>query len=303
MYRKLSVFLFLVSLLCPAVFASSQEALTKALEQAAVSQKPLPMQHSANAHNKGVIPIKGTVDAYVNSAYADNSPLVKDCQAVRISSHYLLASMACVGLSERGIIYHYAGAGSAPQKTTPKVTRTIEQVRINGEVVDADHIIASKENKVFLIRIDPNNENLRKTIQNKPAVNLFIAKDPQTMKTIFSSVQVNRERLCLPSRVCAEVEITDVCTESGCFRLGWKLIRGDSGDPVFGLIPQLSTEEFLLGFNAADVVIDQRKAGRNYYFFPSEMAQFLQENIEKDSAEDWAQIKRKMVNEDYFLNR
>lgn len=302
MYRKIFS-LLLAFALGPGLFAATQEqALSKALEQKAQNQQSLKMQHSANAHNKGVIPIKVTVNAYIDSDYVDNDPLVKECQAVRISSHYLLASMACVGLSGYGTIRHYAGAGGGPIKAKYKVSRSIMNVRIDGEVIDGKNIVSSTDEKVFLIRIDPANEKLKKIVQNKPAVNLFVAKNPQILKNLFSNVQINRERLCTPGRVCADVEISDVCTETGCFKLNWKMIRGDSGDPIFGLNPEKSTEEFLLGFNAADVAIDERQAGRDYYFFSDTLAQFLQKNIEKVSDLDWKQIKRKMVNEDYFLN-
>lgn len=302
MYRKIFSFL-LAFALGPGLFAATQEqALSEALQQEAQNQQALKMQHSVSAHDKGVIPIKVTVNAYIDSKYVNNDPLEKECQAVRISSHYLLASMACVGLSDYGTIMHYIGANSEAIKAKYKVSRSIMNVKIGGETIDGKNIVSSRDEKVFLIRIDPNNENLKKIVQNKPAVNLFVAKDPQILKNLFSNVQINRERLCTSDRVCADVEIADVCTETGCFKLKWKMIRGDSGDPIFGLNPEDSTEEFLLGFNAADVEIDQRQAGRDYYFFSATLAQFLQKNIEKVSDLDWKQIKRKMVNEDYFLN-
>lgn len=296
------IFLLLAVMLCgtSAFAAVSAEDISGALQQ-------LKIQHSANAHRQGVIPIQITVGAVVESDYADVDPLVKECPVVRISSHYLMGSWACVGLSEQATIRHYGGAGGGDYYTYPNVHRWIENAIINGQVVSKDQIFSSKENKIFLIRIDPDNAALKKAIQNKPAVNIFAPKDPQVLTNQFSNVQLNRERLCTSGRTCAEVEIATVCTETGCFRLAWKMIDGDSGDPIFGLLPDRSTEEFLLGFNITDVIgkhsADERRSGRNYSFFDrTKLETFLRSVMEEESASDWKQVQNKLVSEDYFLN-
>ena len=278
------IFLLLAVMLCGAsAFAAvSAEDISGALQQ-------LKIQHSANAHRQGVIPIQITVGAVVESDYADVDPLVKECPVVRISSHYLMGSWACVGLSEQATIRHYGGAGGGDYYTYPNVHRWIENAIINGQVVSKDQIFSSKENKIFLIRIDPDNAALKKAIQNKPAVNIFAPKDPQVLTNQFSNVQLNRERLCTSGRTCAEVEIATVCTETGCFRLAWKMIDGDSGDPIFGLLPDHSA--------------DERRSGRNYSFFDrSKLETFLRSVMEEESASDWKQVQNKLVSEDYFLN-
>lgn len=307
MKRKIFVFLATLALCSPLAYAVSADAVSQALQQAADSAKPLKIQHSSSAHEKGVLMIKLTVDAAVNSNFADNDPLVKECPVVRISSHYLMGSWACVGLSEQATIRHYGGAGGGDYYTYPNVHRWIENAIINGQVVSKDQIFSSKENKIFLIRIDPDNAALKKAIQNKPAVNIFAPKDPQVLTNQFSNVQLNRERLCTSGRTCAEVEIATVCTETGCFRLAWKMIDGDSGDPIFGLLPDRSTEEFLLGFNITDVIgkhsADERRSGRNYSFFDrAKLESFLRSVMEEESASDWKQVQNKLVSEDYFLN-
>ncbi len=302
MKRKIFVFLATLVLCSPLAYAVSADAVSQALQQAADSAKPLKIQHSSSAHEKGVLMVKLTVDAAVNSDYADNDPLVKECPVVRISSHYLMGSWACVGLSDRATIRHSGGGGGDPYYSHPTVIRWIENAIINGQVVSKDNIFSSKDNKIFLIRIDPANAKLKEAVENKPAVNLFVAKDPQKLKTAFSKAILNRDE-CWPfgGRECADVKVATVCTETGCFRLGWKFIDGDSGDPVFGLVPERSTEEFLLGFNATDVDITDRQSGRTYFFLTPAAIQFLQANIEKHSPADWKQIKQKTVNEDYFL--
>ena len=295
------IFLLLAVMLCGAsAFAAvSAEDISGALQQ-------LKIQHSANAHRQGVIPIQITVGAVVESDYADVDPLVKECPVVRISSHYLMGSWACVGLSEQATIRHYGGAGGGDYYTYPNVHRWIENAFINGQVVSKDQIFSSQENKIFLIRIDPADEVLKKAVQNKPAVNIFAPKDPTKLESSFSSILLNRERLLCNSRTCSDMEIADVCTETGCFKLAWNArIRGDSGDPVFGMNPADSTEEFLLGFNITDVIgkysADERRAGRTYSFFDrAKLESFFAQTVGKDSPSDWQQIQNKMVSEDYF---
>lgn len=301
MYRKLFIIFAALGLMIPSAKAASQKDLDKALEQAVSRQQQvLPMSPSPLAHKKGVLPIKLTVGAYFTEADADNDSLVKECPAVRISSHYLLASMACVGLSDTGTLYRYTGAGGGYNKSEQKVVRWIENVKIGKQIISKDNIAYSKESKLILVRIDPENKELKEAVQSKPAVNLFIPKNPQLLKSTFSNIKLNREELICSGRTCANVKISDVCTETGCFRLGWKFIDGDTGDPVFGLNPAKSTEEFLLGFNLTDVKVTDRQAGRDYHFFSANTIKFLQENIQTKSPADWEQIKKKMVDENYF---
>ena len=299
MYRKLFIVLTVLGLCAPVTHAASQDDFSEALNHAATQQKELLMSPSPTAH-KNVIPLKITVDSMFTDVDAKGSRLVKDCPAVRISSHYLLASMACVGLSDTGTLFSYRGAGDVPEESQEKVIRWIENVKIGKQVISKENIAASKDSKLFLIRIDPNNQALRDAIQQKPAANLFIPKNPQMLKSTFSEVKLNREILVCSERTCATVNISNVCTESGCFRLGWKFIDGDTGDPVFGMNPDVSTEEFLLGFNLTDVDVKKRQSGRDYQFFSQETVKFLQDNVQPQSPKDWEQIKRKMVDETYF---
>lgn len=285
-------------LLSSAAFAAVDmaEAMGNIQAAAQTRQKELQMQHSAGSHEKGVLPVKLTVSARVESAYAKVDPLEKDCPVVRISSHYLLGSMACVGLSEQATIAHSGGGSGDIVYSHPKVTRFIDKAVLNGATISKDHIFTSKENKIFLLRIDPANERLAQVVQNKPAVNLFVPQDPQVLKDLFSS-KLNEE--CKKGRTCSDVNIAEVCTQTGCFKLGRKHGKGKTGDPVFGLVPDQSTEEFLLGFNITDVDLTTRKAGKSYQFFSPAAFEFIQQSVGKESA-DWAQIKRKQVSESYF---
>lgn len=299
MYRYLFSLLALFGLLCPAAAQvnSTQAALDEALQKA-----QLKIQHSALSHEQGVLPIKITVYAYLQEGAANLDSLVKQCPVVRISSHYLLGSMACVGLSNYGTIYHYVGAGNPPIRSYPKVTRYITSADINGVIVPAEDITLDKQAKLFLVRINPANDQLKQAVENKPAVNLFVPKDPQHLKTAFSQTILNRDECWhLGGRECANVEVVNVCNETGCFRLKRKVVRGDSGDPVFGLSQNTANEEFLLGFNVTDVKIDERQPGSKYHFFSQDTVKFLKDTIAEVSPADWEQIKRKTVNEDYFL--
>ncbi len=300
------ILLLLCSMLCGAYAFAAVNALDidNALQQAV---QPLKMQHSANAHEQGVIPINILVAAQVDSEYADPKPLMKECPVVRISSHYLMGSMACVGLSETATIQHSLGTAGF-ETTHPEVTRWIQSAEINGQTIGQENIFLSKENKIFLIRIDPANPELRKAVQNKPAVNIFTPLEPQSLQKTFSEVLLNREKLCSSSRTCSEMEIVSVCAENACLRVAWNAkIRGDSGDPLFGMIGENSTEEFLLGFNITDVITSHssatRQAGRTYSFFDrAQLQKFLQSVMETETPQDWQQVQKKMVSEIYFLN-
>ncbi len=301
MYKKLLTALCALSALAFSSGAAWAVSAEKAVEQALLNkQQELLMSPSTNAR-ENIIPLKITVGAeFVNSIEDRNDPLVKKCPAVRISSHFLLASMSCVGLSEYGTLYKSGGGSGEASVSKRKVTRWIMDITIGKEVIQRKDIFYNRYDKLILIYINPANGNLAKVIQPKPAVNLFVPKDPQSLKNTFSKQQLSRERICLSSRVCADVKVSQVCTEKGCFKLGLKFIDGDTGDPVFGLNPELSTEEFLLGFNLTDVKEDSRQSGRWYQFFTQDSVDFIKNSVEKRSPKDWAQIQKKMVNETYF---
>ena len=313
MYRQLLTLLFALGLLCPAGYAAQVDAVVAAVQQAVNTQKPLKMQHSSNAHKLGVIPVKLTVQALLDKEDYDVRISEKECPVVRISSHYLMGSLACVGFSSRGTLRHSGGGSGDTFYSHPNVKeRKISAVKINGQTIKDEDIIESPENKIFLVRFDPSkgspeaNEKIKEMIQNKPAVNIFAPKDPTNLENSFTSILLNRERLLCSSRTCSEMEIADVCTETGCFKLAWNAqIRGDSGDPVFGVNPENSTEEFLLGFNVTDVIAKrsaaERLAGRKYTFFDrAKLESFLREKVESVSPSDWQQMQKKIVSEDYF---
>ncbi len=285
--KKLSLLLVIFSLV-PFLFArnASNASIMQNVEKA------LAMQHSSTAHNKGVIMVKLNVGAQVleGADRVKDSSLEKDCPMVRISSHYLLGSYACVGLSDMGSFDH-ANASRAVERP---VRRYISKATINGVDIFSDRIFESKENKIFLVQIDPRQEDLRNAIENKPTVNLFVPNDPEVLEDFFSSTLLNCGK-----NSCEPISIKDVCTEKGCFKVA-RAKHGKSGDPIFGLNPEKSTEEFLLGFNITDVERATRKGGKLYQFLTPEMINFIQEKIETVSPKDWAQIKRKTVNEDYF---
>ncbi|WP_428065546.1 hypothetical protein [Candidatus Avelusimicrobium facis] len=304
MYKKLLTALCVLSGLACLSGTAGAVSAEKAVEQALRSkQKELLMSPSTNAR-ENVIPIEITVGAsFVDSIEDRNDPLVKECPAVRISSHFLLASMACVGMSEYGKLYKSGGGSGDIHISNQKVNRWIINAKIDDNVIPGKDVFYSRADKLILIYINPANPALAKIIQPKPAVNLFVPKNPQSLKNTFSKKQLNRESFCLPGRTCADVSVSQVCNENGCFKLGFKFINGDSGDPVFGLNPELSTEEFLMGFNKTDVEVTSRQSGSWYWFFTQNSVNFIKRSIEKKYPKDWSQIQKKIINETYFINR
>ena len=228
--------------------------------------------------------------------YVNDSTLTKTCPLVRISPYYLLGSYACVGLSDEGSFDHSA----ADRVIKRKVTRHISQVTIAGQKIDSKNVFQSRDLKIFLVKLDPDNSSLRKAIEGKPAVNLFVPKDPGTIKTLFSDVILNRKEVCGSGRTCADdLTIGKCIPDKGCFELKGTVIRGASGDPLFGTRLEKNTYEYLLGFNVTDVERDNRKKGTQYHFFTNDTLKFLKDKMGENS-EDWRQVNKKKVSEDYF---
>ena len=156
MNRLFLAFLFVFAFCAPAADASTAKAFSEALNKAASLQE-LKMQHSASAHEKGIIPIQVKVASYIDAEQRSLPSLTKKCPVVRISSHYLLGSMACVGLSDYGTEYQYRGGGAEYEQVKHKVSRWVEAAFLDGQTIPQENIFASKKDKIFLVRIDPKN--------------------------------------------------------------------------------------------------------------------------------------------------
>lgn len=270
-----------------------RQTLDQAVQAAATRLDPT----STGSHEDGVIPVTFRVLAKFDEDYAKENKLDKDCVAVRVSSQYLMASMACIGLSDRATKNSYAGAGSAPYRITTKVAyRTIDYVQIGSEKIQSSDIYTSYAARVILIRWNGKNANLKKQIAGLPIPNLFIPKNPASLKTTFSKVVVNRNRMPNTGRTTANVKISSVCSQKGCFDVEWKAISAQTGSPIFGLHKD-TNQEFLLGFNSAEPDGAHRESGETYYLLTDKVSTFLQDTLEPEA---FAKVQRKIVDETFF---
>lgn len=289
--KKLLVFM-LAFCGCAAVLSAQTPGLTQKLETAV--KKRLHASSSSNAHEKGVIMIKMTVDASFHDADANNDPIVKDCPAVRIAPNTLLASRACIDLSGKGKLYHYTGGGGNYDVSTHRVSRSISNISIDGVTVGQKDF--RQNDLLLLIAVNGTNTKLKQAVEKLPISDLFVAKDAQKLKTTFPKITLNRDDM-LWGRECAQVNIVTVCTDMQCFQVCWKAIDGDTGDPVFGRNPDTSNLEYLLGFNVTNPDKAKRQSGRWYHFLSKSSLDFLKKNL---PTAEWNYVSKHVKDETLY---
>lgn len=256
--------------------------------------KKLAESSSTDAHKKGVIMIKLEVDAEFIGVDANNDPIEKDCPAVRIAPNTLLASRACIDLSGKGTLIRSGGGSGDLFYSEHDVARWVSSIKIEGVTIGEENF--REDGKLLLIAIDGSNEKLQKAIQKMPIVDLFVAKDAQNLKTTFPEITLNRNDM-LWGRECAPVDVVNVCTEEQCFKICWKAVRGDTGDPVFGRNPDTNNLEYLLGFNVTNSDKDGRNPGRWYHFLSQSSLDFFKKNLLK---QEWDYIKKHVKDETLY---
>ncbi len=257
-------------------------------------QQKMSSSSSTNAHKKGVLMIKLTVDASFQDVDANNDPIEKECPAVRIAPNTLLASRACIDLSGVGTLVGYRGAGAEPERSKHKVSRWIENIKVEGVTLGKDKF---RQNDLLLaIAVDGKNEKIKKAVQKMPITDLFVANNPQKLKDTFPKMTLNRDD-AFWGRECAEVDIVNICTEQQCFQVCWKWIDGKTGDPVFGRNPDTNNLEYLLGFNRCNSDKDGRNGNRWYHFLSKSSLDFLKNNV---TASDWAYINAHKKDENLY---
>ncbi len=290
--KKLLV-LLLAFCSCAAVLNAQTPDKSKMLDSAI--KKKLAASSSTNAHEKGVIMIKMTVQARFTDVYANNDPIVKECPAVRIAPNTLLASRACMDLSGKGEHIVYMGNGVGPEITTQNVNRWISDISVDGVTIGPKDF--RQEDKLLLIVIDGANAKLKKEIEKLPITDLFVAKNAAKLKTAFPKMILNRDDMVFSGRECADVNIVNVCSDTQCFQVCRKFIDGDTGDPVFGSNPDRSNFDFLLGFNNTDSKKSKRKSGRWYHFLTQKSLNFFKQSL---PASEWNYISAHVKDENIY---
>lgn len=275
------------------LLAASYAAANPPVNKMAVAQR-MRESSSTNAHKQGVIMIKLVVDAAFHGVDANNDPIEKECPAVRIAPNTLLASRACIDLSGKGELIESQGSAGVKITDGLAVSRWITNVKVNGVTLGTDKF---RQNDLLIaIAVDGNNAKLREAVQKMPITDLFVAKNAETLKTVFPKMTLNRDDMTW-GRECASVDIVNVCTEAKCFQVCWKFIDGDTGDPVFGRNPDTDNFEYLLGFNVRNSKKNKRQSGRWYHFLSQSSLDFFKTNL---SQEDWKYIKAHAKNENIY---
>lgn len=286
--KKLFALALLLCLATPFVSAQQTSVLMKNIG------KKLVESSSTNAHEKGVIMINLIVDAVFLDVEAKNDPIEKKCPAVRIAPNTLLASRACIDLSGKGTLIQSGGGSGDLIYSERRVARWVSSIKIEGVTIGEENF--REDGKLLLIAIDGSNEKLQNAIQKMPIVDLFVAQDAESLKTTFPEITLNRNDM-LWGRECAPVDVVNVCTEEQCFKICWKAVRGDTGDPVFGRNPDTNNLEYLLGFNVTNSDKDGRNPGRWYHFLSASSLDFFKKNLLK---QEWDYIKKHVKDETLY---
>ena len=285
--------LLLLLSICVASTAFAGEISMQGLQKIAqaAQEAAFLMPTSTGSHENGVIPIKLDVVSKFDQEIAKENSLVKDCVAVRIAPQYLLASLACRAVEDVG--YKKTPSGNVQDKVAYRYVRSIQ---IFGEIISGNDIYESETARAILIHWDPNNIILKSQIAPLPIPNLFIPKRPVTLKSVFDTVVVNRNRMPNTGRTITELKVTDVNAKKQTFDVKRTKIRAQTGSPVFGLRKN-TNQEFLMGFNAAEPFMGDRRSGTTYYYFSNQLVDFLKKYMEESS---FARVNKKIVDETFF---
>ncbi len=266
----------------------SQEkySISKALERAREAQ-----QIRANMpHEKGVINVQFEVASRFDEPYAKENILHKDCVAVHIAPEYLLASMSCVGLSDTATKHSDNRSDPYDEKGVKVDYRHILSGEVDGHHIPKANIRENKKLRLILIRLDVNKEeldnySLRQKLSDVPIVSLFAAENLRSLPKVFKKFAVNRNKFYREDRTSEPVRITEIDWFDYTFGVAIQLVRAQTGSPLFGRADKSSTQEFLLGFNAADPDGAKRKASRKYYALSPDIIPFLQKNMSPQAFE------------------
>lgn len=285
--------LLLLLSVCVASTAFAGEISMQGLKkiELAVKQASVLIPTSAGSHEDGAIPITLDVVSKFDQEIAKENSLVKDCVAVRIAPQYLLASLACRAVEDVG--YKKTPDGNVLDKVAYRYVRSI---KIFGETIPGKDIYESASARAILIYWNPKNVILKAKISPLPIPNLFIPQKPITLKGIFDTVIVNRNRWPNVGRTTTELKITDVHEKTKTFDVKRTKIRAQTGSPVFGLRND-TNQEFLIGFNAAEPIMDKRSSGKTYYYFSNQLVDFLKQYMDEAS---FARVNKKIVDETFF---
>lgn len=300
--RKLATVLLAVSVW---VLGTSVSFAQKPNEVSRNIQKSLNQElsrRSAGAHDKAVFDMKLQVSTVwqkpINSSEAVQTHN-KPCSAVRIDKNWMLASLTCRGIGNSATAYDHNG----DPYTKEIASRTINKASIRAKYMNSRDDIWPRDiffdegAEIILLRLDETNKDLQKELADGDGIvaNLLIANNPGAVAKTMENAFINRERQCQPGRCSDAVDIDYYCVAEKCYKVGWELIDGDAGDPLFIVSKSdtkkgLGSAEFLLGFNNAIIDGGSTQSGRLYRAFDQKTLNAIKRIIQPVDAAAWQRI-------------
>ncbi len=268
--------------------------------QAAVNQQVSEATDAAVAgepHDDAVFHIKmDVVSRFVGQMQDDNNVVTKKCAAVRIDKNWMIASLTCRGTTAVATAHdHY---GNPYDKDV--AFRHISSMKVEGVKVNAEEdVFVNEEAKAILIYLNPSNQKLTKELQDEKVIApIVIPTNPKALRQSIEQAFINRENYCLPGRCSAEVSVDEYCVGNKCYKVEWKMIDGDAGDPLF--IRSAKKKEYLVALNIAEIDGSDVQSGRFYKVFNSNTYNFMKNTIQGKDPSAWTRIAAGIKNEKNF---
>ena len=282
------------------MFCLTVAVMTAQAEPDATKTKlPSDMQtRSLLAHDNTVFDVTLRVATrFKNQAQEGENLVDKPCSAVKIDRNWLIASLTCRGTTSTATAIDHNG--NAYGKSVEY--RNINYIEVEGVKVMPRDFFVDETSKVILIRAQDNEELVDKLDEKSSIVaNLLVANHPKDLLTAVTEAYIQREGACWTSRCSAEVKVEQYCADTKCYKVEWKIIDGDAGDPLFILSKKHDKAEFLAGLNVAEVDGSSPESGHFYKVFDETTLQFIKSTVEGRDPRAWKRIRTHTVDEQTF---
>ena len=282
-----------------------QQAVSQAVEQqvAQKSQASAKKPHDAavfdmvlRVHSKFAQQLQGDQERVYD----------KPCSAVLIDQHWLLASLSCRGVGETASAYDHNGENSLTKKVA---YRNIEKASIRAHWMNSRDdiwprdIFVDESSQLMLLYLDKTNTKLMEEINDNGTVvaSLLISDNPSNItNSTIKNAYINRERCVGPGRCSDAVDVGRYCTKSGCYKIGFEMVDGDAGDPLFVVSKKAPHNEYLVGFNNAEIIGSDAQSGKTYKALNKTGWDFIQKIISKKDDSAWKRISQRSKKETSF---
>ncbi len=281
-----------------------QQAVSQAVEQqAAQAQASAKKPHDAAVFDM----VLRVHSKFSQQLQGDNEHVYdKPCSAVLIDQHWLLASLSCRGVGDTASAYDHHGEISMTKKVA---YRNIEKASIRASWMNSRDdiwprdIFVDESSQLMLLYLDKTNTQLMDEVNDNGTVvaPLLISNNPAviTNRTI-ENAYINRERCIEPGRCSDAVDIKEYCTRSGCYKIGFEMVDGDAGDPLFVVSKRAPGNEYLVGFNNAEIIGSNTQSGKTYKALNRTGWAFIQKTISPRDNAAWKRIYNRSRKETSF---